>query len=336
MRNRPSVLILESMYHPAGEKLLANEADLNVLRDATDETITAAIADASAVFVRYPCKLKGDAIRAGKDVLVISTSGRGTDAIDIEAAIKSGIAVVNNPGLGSIPVSEHTLGLMLEFAKQISSSNMAIRAGGGFGEGHLSTRFHLEGRTIGVIGCGQIGAEVVRKCTVGFGMRALVYDPYIEPAAAAKVGGIWMEELNDMLSKCDFVSVHAELTEETHSMVNENFLRQMRFNSYLLNTARGPIVEQAALLRALEEKWIAGAALDVFETEPLPLDSPLFAYDNLVMPPHIGGLTIEAREELSLSAANQILQVLRGERPPHLVNEDVWGHVQERLQNRSF
>jgi len=334
MRNRPSVLILESMYHPAGEELLASEADLNILRDATDETIATAIGDASAVFVRYPCKLKGDAIRAGKNVLVVSTSGRGTDAIDIAAASECGVAVVNNPGLGSVPVSEHTLGLMLEFAKQISRSNTAIRAGTGFGKGHLSTRFHLDGRTIGVIGCGQIGSEVVRKCTVGFGMRALVYDPYIGAAAAEKVGGVWMETLDDMLGECDFISVHAELTEETRGMVNENLLRQMRPDAYFLNTARGPIVHQTALLRALEEKWIAGAALDVFESEPLPVDSPLFAHDNLVMTPHIGGLTIEAREELSWSAANQILQVLRGERPPHLVNEDIWGRVEGRLQGR--
>ncbi|MBO43123.1 MAG: dehydrogenase [Rhodospirillaceae bacterium] len=334
MRNRPSVLILESMYHPAGEELLAREADINVLHDATDEAITAAIVDASAVFVRYPCKLTGDAIRAGKNVLVISTSGRGTDAIDIETATECGIAVVNNPGLGSIPVSEHTLGLMLEFAKQIGHSNMAIRAGTGFGKGHLSTRFHLDGRTIGVIGCGQIGSEVVRKCTVGFGMSALVYDPYIDAAAAEKVGGVWMDRLDDMLGECDFISVHAELTEETRGMVNENLLRQMRPDAYFLNTARGPIVDQAALLHALEEKWIAGVALDVFESEPLPIDSPLLAHDNLVVTPHIGGLTIEAREELSLSAGSQILQVLRGERPLHLVNEDIWSRVEGRLQDR--
>ena len=144
-----------------------------------------------------------------------------------------------------------------------------------------------------------------------------------------------METLDEMLGECDFVSVHAELTEETCSMVNEKFLRQMRPDAYFLNTARGPIVDQAALLRALDEKWIAGAALDVFESEPLPLDSPLFAHDNLVMTPHIGGLTIEARKDLSLSAANQILQVLQGKRPPHLVNEDVWGRVEDRLQDHS-
>ncbi len=114
-------------------------------------------------------------------------------------------------------------------------------------------------------------------------------------------------------------------------MVNETFLQKMRPEAYFLNTARGPIVDQGALVRALEEGWIAGAALDVFEAEPLPADSPLCRFDNLVMTPHVGGLTIEGREELSLSAARQILQVLGGERPAHLVNEDVWPKLEERL-----
>ena len=137
-----------------------------------------------------------------------------------------------------------------------------------------------------------------------------------------------------MLGECDFISVHAELTEETRGMVNVNLLRQMRPDAYFLNTARGPIVDQAALLHALEEKWIAGVALDVFESEPLPIDSPLLAHDNVVVTPHVGGLTIEAREELSLSAGSQILQVLRGERPLHLVNKDIWNRVEGRLQDR--
>jgi phosphoglycerate dehydrogenase-like enzyme len=331
MRNRPSVLILESMYHPAGEALLASNADIQILRDASNEAIVEAIADASAVFVRYPCRLSASAIRAGAGLAVISTSGRGTDAIDIAAATECGIAVVNNPGLGSVPVSEHTLGLMLDFAKQISESNVEIRQGTGFGKGHLSTRFHLEGRTIGVIGCGQIGAEVVRKCTVAFRMRALVYDPYVSASAVAEVGGAKVEALETVLDEADFVSVHAELTEETRGMIDEKVLRQMRPTAFFLNTARGAIVQQAALIRALKEDWIAGAALDVFESEPLPSDSPLHGLNNLIMTPHVAGLTLEAREELSLSAANQILQVLSGERPPYLVNPEVWSQVAQRL-----
>lgn len=331
MSKRPTVLILESMYHPAGEELLARHADIQILRDATRETIADAIDPAAAVFVRYPCRLHGDAIRRGSKLVVISTSGRGTDAIDIAAASECGIAVVNNPGLGSVPVSEHTLGLMLDLAKQISRSNADVRRGKGFGEGYASTRIHLEDRTLGVIGCGQIGTEVVRKCAVGFRMRVLVYDPYIPPSKAEAVGGIWVPELAPLLSEADFVSLHPELTEETRGMIGEAELRRMRADAFLINTARGQILQEPALLRALEEGWIAGAALDVFDPEPPPADSPLYAQDKLIITPHVAGLTIEAREQLALSAANQILQVLRGERPPHLVNPEAWARVEPRL-----
>ena len=332
MSKRPTVLILESMYHPAGEELLARHADIRTLHDPTRETVVEAIGPVTAVFVRYPCRLHGEAIRTAPDLVVISTSGRGTDAIDIPAATELGIAVVNNPGLGSVPVSEHTLAFLLDLAKQISRSNVEVRQGKGFGQGHASTRIHLEGRTLGVIGCGQIGTEVVRKCAVGFGMRVLVYDPYIPSSKAEAVGGTWVAELGPLLSESDFVSLHPELTEETRGMIGEPELRRMRRDAFLINTARGQVLQQAALLRALDEGWIAGAALDVFDPEPPPPDSPLYAQDNLIVTPHVAGLTIEAREQLALSAANQILQVLRGERPPHLVNPEVWEHVKQRPQ----
>lgn len=331
---RPRVLVLESMYHPDGEELLSRHAEVEFLRDSTPETIRNAIRTVLGIYVRYPCRLHGDAIQAGSNLLVISTSGRGTDAIDLKAATERGIAVVNNPGLGSVPVTEHTLGLMLDLAKQISRSNIELRSGKGWGEGHKSTRFHLEGRTLGVIGCGQIGTEMVRKCTVGFGMRVLVYDPYVLSSKAEAVGGTWVKDLGQLLRESDFVSLHPELTEETRGMIGEAELRLMRGDAYLINTARGPVVQQKALLRALDEGWITGAALDVFDPEPPPADSPLYAQEKLVLTPHVAGLTVEARRDLAMSAAAQILQVLQGERPSHLVNPEVWGRLEPRLPVR--
>lgn len=328
-------MLIESMYHPDGEALLAREAEVQVLHDPTQEAIRDAVRSASAVAVRYPARLRGDAIREGRDLLVISTSGRGTDAIDVAAATAQGVAVVNNPGLGAVPVSEHTLALMLDLAKQITRSDVLARRGEGWGERNRSTRIHLEGRTLGVIGCGQIGTEVVRKCVVAFRMRVLVYDPYIPPSKAEAVGATWMKDLAPILREADFVSLHPELTDETRGMIGEAELRQMRKDAFLINTARGPIVQEAALIRALKEGWIAGAALDVFESEPLPPDSPLYQVKNLILTPHVAGITVEAKHELALSAARQILQVLRGERPPHLVNPEVWGRVVHRLEAQS-
>jgi len=328
---RPRVLLIESMYDPAGEELLARHTEVQVLHDPTQGAIREAVRGAAAVAVRYPARLRGDAIREGNDLLVISTSGRGTDAIDIQAATTKGVAVVNNPGLGAVPVSEHTVGLMLDLAKQITRSDIRARLGEGWAEGHRSTRFHLEGRTLGVIGCGQIGTEVARKCVAAFRMRVLVYDPYVPPSKAEAVGATWVKELGPLLREADFVSLHPELTEETRGMIGEAELRQMRRDAFLINTARGPVVQQAALIRALKEGWIAGAALDVFEPEPPSPDSPLYELGNLILTPHVAGVTVEAKRDLAVSAATQILQVLRGERPPHLVNPEVWERLEKRL-----
>jgi D-3-phosphoglycerate dehydrogenase/microcystin synthetase protein McyI len=333
--DRPRVLLIEPMYHQAGEELLAREADVRVLRDATAESIREAVRGVAGVFLRYPARLRADAIREARDLLVISTSGRGTDAIDIAAATAEAVAVVNNPGLGTIPVSEHTIGLMLDLAKQISRLDEGSRQGRGWIERNRRPRLELEGRTLGIIGLGNIGTEVARKCVAAFRMRVLAYDPYVPPAKADAVGAVWVQDLSFLLRESDFVSLHPELTEETKGMIDEAELRQMRRDAFLVNTARGPIVREAALARALSEGWIAGAALDVFEAEPLPAESPLYGLDNLILTPHIAGITGEASRELSLSAARQILSVLRGERPPHLVNPEVWERVRRRLETRS-
>ncbi len=328
---RPRVVLVESMYDPAGEELLARHTDIQVLHGPTQGEIQAAVRGASAVAVRYPARLRGDAIREGSDLLVISTSGRGTDAIDIPAATAQGVAVVNNPGLGTVPVCEHTVGLMLDLAKQITRSDIQARRGKGWAQRNESARIHLEGRTLGIIGCGQIGTEVARKCVAAFRMRVLVYDPYIPPSKAEAVGATWVRELEPLLREADFVSLHPELTDETRGMIGEAELRQMRRGAFLVNTARGQVVQQAALICALKEGWIAGAALDVFDPEPPPPDSPLYEVDNLILTPHVAGVTVEAGRDLALSAATQILQVLRGERPPHLVNPKVWERLRRRL-----
>jgi D-3-phosphoglycerate dehydrogenase/microcystin synthetase protein McyI len=263
-------------------------------------------------------------------LVVISTSGRGTDAIDIVAATGQGIAVVNNPGPMTISVSEHTLGLMLDLAKKISRSDAIIRRGEGWADRHQSARIELEGRTLGLIGFGQIGIEVARKCISAFRMRVLAYDPYVPSSKAEKVGVIWVEDLARVLREADIVSIHAELTDETRGMIGKDELSLMRRDAILINTARGPIVQAAALLRALTEGWIRGAALDVFDPEPPLPDNPLFAVDNIILTPHVAGLTGEAAYKVSLSAASQILQVLKGERPPHLVNPEAWECARQR------
>ncbi len=323
---RPKVLLVESMYHAAGEALLREQAEVHIVSNASDAELMAAIADADAAIVRYPAKLRANVLRAARHLRIASSSGRGTDSIDIAEATEQGIAVVNNPGLGKVPVSEHTLALILDLAKEVTRDDVRARRRSheGWDDRHLSQRLELEGRTLGVIGFGSIGREVARKCAAAFNMRVLAYDPYVSAADAEGLSVTLVPELGQLLRESDVVSCHPELNPETRGMIGEAELRQMQPHAILVNTSRGPIVQQAALVKALTEGWIRGAALDVYESEPPVVDSPLYSLDNLIVTPHTAGLTADARHELAISAATQVLQALNGERPPHLVNPEVW------------
>jgi len=318
------VVLLGHMYHPEAEARLRAAVPVEVLPQPEPVQIKAALRSACGAFVRYPNRLRADALETAAQLRIISTSGRGTDAIDIAAATARGIPVVNNPAFGTVPVTEFTIGAMIAFAKNLLPLNALTHAGKGWAAQKDYRRFELRGRTLGIIGLGNIGTEVARCCTQAFRMRVLAYDPYVPPEKAAGVGAEWVRELGRIWRESDFVTVHAELNDETRGMVGAAALAAMRPQAYLINTARGPIVSSAALAAALRERRIAGAALDVYEEEPLPADSPLAGLDNLILSPHTGGLTEEAMHRMALSAADQILQALRGERPPYLVNPQVW------------
>jgi len=312
------------MYHPDAEAVLRAAVPVQVLESPTAEAIAGALRSAGGAFVRYPNKLPGAALAQAAHLRVIATSGRGTDAIDLAAASARGIAVVNNPAFGTVPVAEHAVGAMIALAKNMLPFNRLTHAGEGWAAQKRYRRTELRDKTLGIVGLGNIGEEVARLCTAGFRMRVLAYDPYVPAAKATAVGAEPVASLDRIWRESDFVSMHPELNDETRGMVGERELQAMQKHAFLINTARGPIVQAASLARALREGWIAGAALDVYEDEPLKPDDPLAGLENLILSPHIAGLTDEALRGMALSAAEQILQALRGERPPHLVNPEVW------------
>jgi D-3-phosphoglycerate dehydrogenase/microcystin synthetase protein McyI len=318
------VVLLGRMYHPEGEERLRAEVPVEILEKPTPENVVVALRTASGVFVRYPNRLKAEAIAGAEQLRIISTSGRGTDAIDLEAATARGIPVVNQPAFGIVPVTEHTIGVMIAFAKNLLPLNRLTHAGNGWPAQKDYRRTELRGKTLGIIGLGNIGEEIARCCTQAFRMRVLAYDPYVPAAKAERVGAEWTSDLGRIWRESDYVSVHAELTEETRGMVGAAELRAMQPHAILINTARGPIVQAKALAEALRERRIAGASLDVYEDEPFSAESPLAGLENVILSPHTGGLTEEALHGMALSAADQILQALRGERPPHVVNPQVW------------
>lgn len=318
------VVLIGRMYHPDGESRLREQVPLEVLEQPTPDAIAAALRAAHGAFVRYPNRLPAAALATAPHLRVIATSGRGTDAIDLAAASAQGVAVVNNPAFGTVPVAEHAVAVMLALAKNMLPFDRATHAGEGWPAQKRYRRAELRGKTLGIVGLGNIGTELARICIAAFRMRVLAYDPHVPASRAQALGAEPVADLERIWRESDVVSLHPELNDETRGMVGERELRAMQKHAYLVNTARGPIVRAEALARALREGWIAGAALDVYESEPLGKDSPLAGLENLILSPHIAGLTDEALRGMALSAAEQILQALRGERPPHLVNPEVW------------
>ena len=328
---RARVVLVGGIYHADAGKLLRAKADVLEFERPAPAEIAAALATAHAAIVRYPHRIDTGALAGAAKLVIVASSGRGTDSIDVAACTAHGVAVVNNPGLGTIPVSEHAIAMMLSLSRRLVKSGEVIRAGGAWNHRTDLDVRDVNGRTLGIIGLGLIGSEMTRKCIAAFGMKVLAYDPHVPAAKAAALGATMLGDLDELLARSDVVSIHAELNGGSRGMIGEAQLRRMQRHAYLINTARGKIVQQKALERALAEGWIAGAALDVFEEEPLPEPSPLWQLDNLILTPHVAGLSGDALRDLAHSAVGQVLQALRGERPPNLVNPEAWEAARARL-----
>ncbi|MBO6560394.1 MAG: hydroxyacid dehydrogenase [Nisaea sp.] len=328
----PKVLLIGHLYHPDGEAHLASRADLTVLPKPERAELLEAARTAQAISPRYPNLTDAEVIDAAEDLVIIHTSGRGTDAVDVEAATRRGVVVCNNPGFGKVPVSEHALFMLLGLSRHGREHDAMMRAGKGWQERlqkHNTIR-DLQDGVLGIVGLGQIGTEMARKCAAAFNMTVLAYDPYVSEEHAASVGATLCPTLEEVLSRADYVSVHAELNDETRHMFNETTIRQMQPHACLVNTARGKIVSQDALLKALTEGWIRAAALDVYEVEPVGSDNPLLALDNLLLSPHVGGLTQSFMSGSAMAVATKMLQALSGERPEDIVNPEAWEPAKQR------
>ena len=250
----------------------------------------------------------------------IVRSGSGTDNVPVAEATQRNIVVVNTPAAVNEAVSDHAIGLLLAITRQIAVQDRAVRQG----QWRLNLpalRWHLHDQTLGLVGFGHIGRLVARKMS-GFNMKILAYDPYLS-GEQIESQGIYAAELDAVLSQSDFVSLHCPLTPQTHHLIGERELRLMKPEAILINTSRGPVVDEAALIKALAEGWIAGAGLDVLDPEPPDFNNPLFQLDNVVITPHIGGFSDETLENawrLSLEAA---LDLAQGRWPRSVVNRQV-------------
>lgn len=248
---------------------------------------------------------------------IISRWGVGYDSIDIPAATRAGIVVAYTPGLLNEAVADYAFALLLAVARRVHQGHEWMRAGK-----WMPTWGHdIAGKTLGLVGCGRIGQAVARRAS-GFGMRLLAFDP--TPSPDAKRLGVNFVSFDDVLAESDFVSLHAALTPQTRHLIGEAQLRRMKPSAYLVNTSRGAVVDEVALLRALEEKWIAGAAIDAFTTEPLPTGHPLASAPNLLLTPHQASFGLDTGARVSDAAARAIVDLEAGRRPQWVVNSEVF------------
>ncbi|WP_016815014.1 hydroxyacid dehydrogenase [Salinispora arenicola] len=326
---RLNVLLIGAMYHQEAEALL--NTHFAVTRIEADELPArpAALREAHGLAVRYPAQITADVLDAAPQLLAVLSSGRGVDNIDIPAASRAGVVVANNPGLGGKPVSEHALGLLIMITRDLTA--VARDTMTGAWEKRLTTRrVELTGGTLGIVGCGNVGGWMARRASAGFQMRVLAYDPYVSAEQMAQVGATKVDNLDKLLAEADFVSCHPELNDETDGMFNDDTFGQMKSGAYFVNTSRGAVVRTDALVRALRSGRLSAAALDVYDQEPPPADSPLLRLDNLVLSAHVADFTVQTKHALAMSAARQLVTALNGELPPHPLNPEVWDRVAAR------
>jgi D-3-phosphoglycerate dehydrogenase len=265
--------------------------------------------------------------------LVISTSGAGFDPVDVAACTQSGVLVVNQSGANAEAVAEHVVAMLLSLSKNIPQTDRSLRTERGVDREVFKGR-NAQGRTIGIIGLGEVGRRVARICGKGLEMQVLAYDPYIEEADFRQHGAIAVG-LDELLAQSDYLTIHCPYNAETKGLIGRRELALMRPHAYLITTARGGIADEAALADALAAGQIAGAGIDVWNVEPPPLDHKLLTFDNVIATYHTAGVTVDSRHAMAQWNAAQLVQMFKGERPSRLINPEAWTAFTQRFE-RAF
>jgi len=308
-------VIIADAINQQGIDNLNEIADVVVQNDITPEQLLNTIEEYDAIIVRSRTKVTREIIEKGNNLKIIARAGVGVDNIDLEAATEKGIMVVNAPESTSITVAEHTLGLMLSVARKISIADKSVKE-----NKWEKSRFmgvELRQKTLGVIGMGRIGSQVVKRCKA-FEMDVIVYDPYL-PKDLAKKMGVQLTDLETVLKNSDFITIHVPLTDETKHLISYDEIKMMKDSGIIINCARGGIIDEEALYEGLSNGDIGGAGLDVYEIEP-PKDSKLLTLDNIVCSPHIAASTKEAQRDAAIIVANEVIEVFQGKTPKNVLN----------------
>ncbi|WP_054949575.1 phosphoglycerate dehydrogenase [Numidum massiliense] len=313
-----NVLMTDPLSEHGIQQLIKAE-DVNLVKKIglSEEELLEVIAPFDALLVRSQTQVTAAVLEAGKNLKVVGRAGVGVDNIDVRAATEHGVIVLNAPDGNTVSTSEHTFAMLLALARNIPQAYHSLTGGKWDRKAYVGVE--LRGKTLGVVGMGRIGTEVSKRAKA-FGMTILGFDPYLTKERAKQLG-IAKTDLAQLYRESDFITVHTPLIKETRHLIDEQAFAQMKDGVRILNCARGGIVDEQALLAALEAGKVAGAALDVFESEPAtPETNPLLAHPRVIVTPHLGASTVEAQENVAIDVSEEVLHVLRGETFKNAVN----------------
>jgi D-3-phosphoglycerate dehydrogenase / 2-oxoglutarate reductase len=333
----PKILVVEHI-HPAGEALLAEAGELIFPEPQNAEGILAVIGGCDALVVRNT-KITRAILAAAPHLRVIGRHGVGYDSVDIAAASALGIPVVYTPAANTESVAEIAVGFIILLGRRIVRAHTAMQSGALLSDsvtlsvmaqrGGLAN-FDLWGRTLGIVGVGRIGSSVARKMIAAFNMRVLGYDPYLDAGVLAGYGVQKVERLEDMLPQCDFVSLHCPGGAETRHMLDAARFACLKLGAYLINTSRGSVIDEAALVAVLASGHLGGAAIDVYDPEPPLPENPLLRMENVIVTPHFCAMTEESLRNMGVAVAQGVRDVLADQRPQFLVDPAMWAARRNR------
>jgi D-3-phosphoglycerate dehydrogenase / 2-oxoglutarate reductase len=341
--NNKRVFYVKYLAHPIYAEILQARPDVRLDRlenDSADDIAAPILAAAHAYQIGAArdeiarhFHADADLLARAPNLLIVSSNGAGFDPVDVAACTAAGVLVVNQSGGNAHSVAEHALGMLLTLSKRIIEADRALRRDPNVNRNALMGT-EARGKTIGIVGIGNVGRRIAALCNGLLGMKVLAYDPYLT-ASEIVARGAEKVELDELLRRSDYVSISCPLTPDNRGMIGAREFALMQPHAYFITTARGFIHDEDALLGALRNKSIAGAGLDVWSKEPPPPDHPLLQFDNVLASPHTAGVTKEARENMGRIAAEQMLGALDGRRPPRIVNPQVWPRYAERFE-RAF
>lgn len=338
--NVKRVFYVRFVNNPIYLDIMATRPEIRIdrLENDSDDAVASPILSAAHAYQvssardELPAKYHAtkELLARAPNLLVVSTGGAGYDTVNVKDCTDAGVLVVNQTGGNADAVAAHVLAMILTLSKQIAQTDHALR-NGTMHDRNAFMGSDINGRTIGIVGLGNVGRRVARLCSTLFEMKVLAYDPLLDEATMADRGAMKVS-LDELLRRSDFVSLNCPLDDTSRGMIGAHQFDLMQKHAFFITTARGFIHDEKALEHALRDRQIAGAGLDVWSKEPPPPDHPLLQFDNVIASPHTAGVTKEARANMGKFAAEQLILILDGKRPPRIVNPEVWPVFAKRFE----